>query len=325
MKLYDIQEIISILFSPVVFLLHYPLADRMMKTSPDKMKPCAMRFLLLVLIAMPALFSIGCAQVAGPVVHEELSAGVAMKIPLVRLDVTEPATVSATVGARGLRVRKGPGTGHRLAGMLYRGDTVVVLEVSANGWCLVKADEGVEGWVWGPFLQMSQGFSAIDREGIRYIRLTEDTLLGPDGFLVVYLRFRPPLEKVVVNDVFGTRRIHPVNGGLGVMHEGMDLRAKEGVPVLAVSDGTVTAVAFHESYGNFIDIAHHDGFSSRYAHLELVLVSEGERVGFGRKIALSGNSGRTTGPHLHFELRKDGVAVDPEDHIVMREIKGKKL
>ena len=287
------------------------------------MKTSAMRFLPVVLFAMPALFSLGCAQIAGPVVHEELSAGAPWTMPLVRHEETEPGIVSATVGARGLRVRRGPGAAHKKAGMLYRGDTVEVLEVSANGWCLVKADGGVEGWVWGPYLQMPEGFRTVEREGIRYIRLTENSLLGPDGRLVVFHRFRAPLERVVVNDVFGTRRIHPVNGGLGVMHEGIDLRAEEGVPVFAVSEGTVTAVAYHESYGNFLDIKHHDGFSSRYAHLELVFVRQGQRVDFGQKIAHSGNSGRTTRPHLHFELRNDGAAVDPEEHIVMRETKKK--
>ncbi len=267
-----------------------------------------------ILCALLFVLATGCAHVGG------LTQSASVPDQMVLQDEETPQPVVATVATGGLRVRMGPGTRHRLSGMLYRGFSVEVLEVSANGWCLVRGVGDVEGWVWGPYLLMPEGFSAIDREGVRYIRITEDTLLTPEGDLVVYHRFRTPLERVVVNDVFGTRRVHPVNGGLGVRHEGMDLRAKEGVPVFAVSDGTVTAVAFHESYGNFLDIEHHGGFSSRYAHLELVFVIEGQRVDFGQNIALSGNSGRTTGPHLHFELRKDGIAVDPEEHIVMRQM-----
>ncbi len=291
----------------------------MMSIYPDKMKTSAVRFLSLVFIALPVVFSLGCAQIAGPVVHEELSGGAALQMTVAWQNEPKPDIVTATVATAGLRVRSGPGTGHMLAGMLHWGDTVEVIKVSANGWCLVKADDGMEGWVWSPYLNMADGFRTVQRNGIRYIRVTENALLSPDGRLSVFHRFRPPLDMIVVNDVFGTRRIHPVNGGLGVRHEGMDLRAAEGVTVFAVSDGTVTAVAFQESYGNFLDIMHHDGFSSRYAHLEAVFVREGQRVAFAQKIALSGNTGRTTGPHLHFELRKDGAAVNPEEHIVLGE------
>lgn len=277
-----------------------------------------------ILCAVFLVFATGCAHLDIPV---EVS-GELVKAPdeSMQQDAAEPEPepLLASIAIGGLRVREGPGTAHKLAGMLYKGDPVSVMEVSSNGWCYVKGEEDVMGWVWGPYLEMPDGFDFIDREGIRYIRHTDDTLLGPDGRLMVYYMFRAPLERVVVNDVFGTRRIHPVNGGLGVRHEGMDLRAQEGTTIFAVSDGTVTAVAYHVSYGSFIDIEHHEGFSSRYAHLEQVLVKKGQKVMFGQKIALSGNSGRTTGPHLHFELRDNGKAVDPEEHIVMREIKVKK-
>lgn len=280
-----------------------------------------------ILCAVLFVLATGCAHVGGFTESTSEPLTVPASVP-VHEDVLEeetPQPVMATVVPGGLRVRMGPGTHHKLSGMLYKADRVEVLEASANGWHLVRGAGGIAGdieeWVWGPYLLMPEGFlSTIDREGVRYIRLTEDTLLSPDGDLIVYHRFRAPLERVVVNDVFGTRRVHPVNGGLGVMHEGMDLRAETGHSVFAVAEGKVTAVAYHESYGNFLDIEHHGGFSSRYAHLEHVFVKEGQRVVFGQKVALSGNTGRTTGPHLHFELRKGGVAIDPEEHIAMREM-----
>ncbi len=275
-----------------------------------------------ILCAVLFVLATGCAHVGG--FTESASEPVSEPVHEDVLEEETPQPVLATVVPGGLRVRMGPGTHHKLSGMLYKADRVEVLEVSANGWRLVRGAGDVEGWVWGPYLLMPEGLlSTIDREGVRYIRLTEDTLLSPDGDLIVYHRFRAPLERVVVNDVFGTRRVHPVNGGLGVRHEGMDLRAETGLSIVAVAEGKVTAVAYHESYGNFLDIEHHGGFSSRYAHLEHVFVKEGQRVGFGQKVALSGNTGRTTGPHLHFELRKGGVAIDPEEHIVMREMKEK--
>jgi hypothetical protein len=213
-----------------------------------------------------------------------------------------------------LRLRAQPSLSSQVRGVLYKGDRVDVFEVRPDGWCRVGSGEGA-GWVWGAHLGLPGVFDLVQEAGRTHIRLTDSTMVGPDGILRVYRRFVPPLEKVVVNDPYGTRRVHPVNGGLGVSHEGVDLRAGEGTEVFASAYGKIAAVVYHDSYGIFIDIEHKGGFSTRYAHLSDVFVVEGQVVEKGEPVALSGYTGRTTGPHLHFELIRDGEPVNPEEHI----------
>lgn len=95
-------------------------------------------------------------------------------------------------------------------------------------------------------------------------------------------------------------------------HNGLDLIAPQGDPVLAVADGTVTAVeTSHKGQGNVVEITHEGGYVTRYAHLSDIKVSRGQRVQRGRRIASVGISGNSFAPHLHFELLKDGEYLDP--------------
>lgn len=95
-------------------------------------------------------------------------------------------------------------------------------------------------------------------------------------------------------------------------HNGLDLIAPQGDPVLAVADGTVTAVeTSRKGQGNVVEITHEGGYVTRYAHLSDIKVSRGQRVQRGRRIASVGISGNSFAPHLHFELLKDGVYLDP--------------
>jgi len=105
-------------------------------------------------------------------------------------------------------------------------------------------------------------------------------------------------------------RIDPFTGQLA-MHEGIDFIADVGTPVVAAATGVVQFAGYHPQYGWMIDLDHGNDFSTRYAHLSRILVKEGAVVQRGRKIAESGNSGRSTGPHLHFEVRYRGVAQNP--------------
>lgn len=101
-------------------------------------------------------------------------------------------------------------------------------------------------------------------------------------------------------------------------HTGIDYALYLGTPVLAAADGTVRLVAHLQSgYGTHVVIEHEDGLETVYAHLSRADVSLGTKVLAGQAIGLSGNSGRSTGPHLHFEVRLDGRSIDPE--IVFRE------
>jgi murein DD-endopeptidase MepM/ murein hydrolase activator NlpD len=95
------------------------------------------------------------------------------------------------------------------------------------------------------------------------------------------------------------------------MHEGIDFVADVGTRVVASAGGVVVTNEYHPQYGNLIEIDHGNDFSSRYAHLSSLDVKLGQVVKRGQKIAMSGNTGRSTGPHLHFEMRYLGNALNP--------------
>lgn len=84
---------------------------------------------------------------------------------------------------------------------------------------------------------------------------------------------------------------------------------------MASSGGTVTRAGWGSGYGYVVYIRHADGRETRYGHLSKVLVKAGQQVSQGQKIALSGNTGRSTGPHLHFELRINGASVNPLEYL----------
>jgi murein DD-endopeptidase MepM/ murein hydrolase activator NlpD len=106
------------------------------------------------------------------------------------------------------------------------------------------------------------------------------------------------------------RRIDPFTGQWA-MHEGIDFLADPGSPVVAAADGMVVFAGFHPQYGYVVDIDHGNDLVTRYAHCSKLLVKEGDLVTRGRKIAESGSTGRSTGPHLHFEVRFRGAAQNP--------------
>ena len=105
-------------------------------------------------------------------------------------------------------------------------------------------------------------------------------------------------------------RIDPFTGQ-NAMHEGTDFMVDSGTPIHAAAGGVVVVAQFHPQYGNMIDIDHGNGFTTRYAHASKLLVKVGDVVQRGAVIALSGSTGRSTGPHVHFEVRYKGVAQNP--------------
>ena len=108
---------------------------------------------------------------------------------------------------------------------------------------------------------------------------------------------------------FGVR-IDPFTGQQA-MHEGIDFITDVGTSVVAAAGGVVQFAGFHPQYGNMVDIDHGNDLVTRYAHLSKVLVKEGDVLQRGRRIGESGNTGRSTGPHLHFEVRFRGAAQNP--------------
>jgi murein DD-endopeptidase MepM/ murein hydrolase activator NlpD len=108
---------------------------------------------------------------------------------------------------------------------------------------------------------------------------------------------------------FGWRR-DPVHG-TRAWHAGMDMADRVGQPVIAAADGTVVYAGWRMGYGQMVEVQHKNGFSTRYAHLSKTIGREGQRVSAGDLIALLGNTGRSTGAHLHFEVRRNDNALNP--------------
>ena len=109
-------------------------------------------------------------------------------------------------------------------------------------------------------------------------------------------------------------RMHPVKHVMA-LHDGIDINALANTPVYAVADGTVSVSGWISGYGNYIQIEHANGLSSFYAHLNKMNVSKGTIIKQGQNIALSGNTGVGTGPHLHFGVKKNGKSDDPEKYL----------
>lgn len=157
--------------------------------------------------------------------------------------------------------------------------------------------------------------AATDREVLAaaQLRLLPEILadlaaldLSVDGFV-------SPLEGRL-SSAFGWRNI-AVNGNR--FHAGVDIVANTGTPVAAARDGLVTRAGWWGTYGNVVVLDHGDGSETRYAHLSRVSVAAGDAVRQGDVVGNVGSTGASTGPHLHFELRFDGRAVDPLQYLVV--------
>lgn len=119
----------------------------------------------------------------------------------------------------------------------------------------------------------------------------------------------PTQKRFRISSSFDPHRKHPVTHRVSP-HNGTDFAAPIGTPVVATGDGVVVKAQKHSLAGNFIMIKHGREYSTRYLHLSKILVKVGQKVRMGEKIGLSGNTGRSTGPHLHYELLKYGRAVN---------------
>jgi len=135
----------------------------------------------------------------------------------------------------------------------------------------------------------------------------------PEGALAGRLLFSVPMTQALEGTVtsgYGFRD-DPISGARD-FHTGVDIAAPQGSPVSAAFTGTVEAVGESETYGKFV-VLRHGNFETRYGHCLCALVREGDAVAAGDVIALVGATGRATGPHLHFELRRDGFTADPTE------------
>jgi murein DD-endopeptidase MepM/ murein hydrolase activator NlpD len=119
-----------------------------------------------------------------------------------------------------------------------------------------------------------------------------------------------PVANVNVGSGFGWR-IDPISGH-SALHTGLDFQASPGTPIQAAAGGVVVTQETHPAYGNMIEVDHGKGLITRYAHASKVIVKKGDLIKRGQKIAEVGTTGRSTGPHLHFEVLVQGVLQDPQ-------------
>lgn len=144
------------------------------------------------------------------------------------------------------------------------------------------------------------------------VTATGEILAAPRASVAVPSRM--PLDAVRMTSGFGMRT-HPVLGGRR-QHQGIDLSAPAGTPVYATADGLVGMAQWYSSYGNYVQIEHGGELQTRYAHLTSYTVNPGDTVQKGDLIGYVGSTGRSTGPHLHYEVRVAGAAVDPRPYMV---------
>ena len=122
-----------------------------------------------------------------------------------------------------------------------------------------------------------------------------------------------PVKSGWISSFFG-RRTDPLTGKTS-LHKGIDFAGKYGADVVAVSDGVVISSRKRSGFGNMVEINHGNGYITRYAHNQENLVKVGDKVSQGQTIAKLGSSGRSTGPHVHFEVWRDGRPVDPARYV----------
>lgn len=120
-----------------------------------------------------------------------------------------------------------------------------------------------------------------------------------------------------ITSVYGYRN-HPVDGEYS-FHSGIDIAANKGTPVLAFSAGTVDYIGESEAYGLYTQLNHGNGITTFYCHCSQLYVQKGETVSAGQTIAAVGDTGNATGPHLHLELKKDGVLLNPAYYLELSE------
>lgn len=121
---------------------------------------------------------------------------------------------------------------------------------------------------------------------------------------------QPPVPNANLGSMFGWR-IDPITGR-SALHTGLDFPAAPGTPIYAAAGGVVVTQEFQAEYGNMIEVDHGNDLISRYAHTSKVFVKKGDLIKQGQKIAEVGTSGRSTGPHLHFEVLVQGIPQDPQ-------------
>ena len=163
-----------------------------------------------------------------------------------------------------------------------------------------------------PLLQSIEKFQTRLSERERQMRVLEDLLMAsrmqqevmPSGW---------PVANGFISSLFGYRT-DPFSGR-GAFHEGMDFAGKEGSSVVAVGAGVISFAGERSGYGVLVEVNHGNGYVTRYGHNAATLVKVGDTIRKGQRLALMGSTGRSTGPHVHFEVLINGSPVNPSQYI----------
>lgn len=184
-------------------------------------------------------------------------------------------------------------------------------DISAPLRAAQSASQSVTGGEDEQFRNLFSSWQDFEKNGLAAVKATSVVSGGLTAVAVrgVSIPSRNPLARDVLTSGFGMRE-HPVLGGRR-QHKGVDLAAPIGTPVFAPADGTVSRASWFSSYGLYISLEHGGDMQTRFGHLSRLNVAEGQTVHKGDLIGYVGSTGRSTGPHLHYEVRVGGAAVNP--------------
>ena len=174
---------------------------------------------------------------------------------------------------------------------------------------VIEAPQGVSGGE-REFRELFASWEALDNGG----RADASGTIIPGSRSSVSVPSRMPVEGIRLTSSYGMRD-HPILRQRR-QHNGVDLAAEHGTPVYATADGRVGKAQYFGSYGNYVQIEHGGQLQTRYAHLSGYTVEAGAQVKKGDLIGYIGSTGRSTGPHLHYEVRVEGQPVDPTPYMV---------
>lgn len=204
-----------------------------------------------------------------------------------------------------LNMRSGDSSSSKITGKLkfrekveiiYQSDKTETINKMQAPWLLVRRSSGDEGWVFGAYVS-----DEIPSEPDKESGKTEWSMIIP--------------ASGKITSRFG-KRVDPVTKRRQTFHKGIDIAAPAGTPVYAAEDGIVSRSEYVKNgYGNLVVLKHADNIATYYGHLSVLGVSSGMRVRKGDLIGRVGSTGKSTGPHLHFEVRRGDQALDPDSFI----------
>ncbi len=276
----------------------------------------------VMFVALPLLSLYGGYQLGGgtaPLGSEEVATVINQELNKQQQEIDEARRV-AEENLNALTMRLGQMQAHviRLDALGQRLTRMGGLDSGEFDFSNPPAQGGPEGEALASSLELPDFVTQLDelsrqlenRE--QQLNVLENMLMSRNLHKEVFPTGRP-ITKGWLSSKYGTRN-DPFTGK-PEFHKGVDLAGKEGSDIISVAAGVVTWAGKRYGYGNLVEVTHGNGYVTRYGHAKEVLVKAGETIKKGHKIALMGNTGRSTGPHVHFEVWMDGRTVDPSKYI----------